>query len=85
MSLKMLYIRIYNYSVQITFFSKIPDYLPVINEYMRRSSCIYVTFVAWENEYGGSWRHLTYLLIKGNPTYLYIKGNTLYSQTIILL
>ena len=38
MSLKRLYLRIYNYSVQITFFSKIRNYLTVINEYMRRFS-----------------------------------------------
>ena len=32
MSLKRLHLRIYNYSVQITFLSKIPNYLTVINE-----------------------------------------------------
>ena len=38
MSLKRLYLRIYNYSVQIKFLSKIPNYITVINEYMRRFS-----------------------------------------------
>ena len=38
MSLKRFYLRIYNYSVQIKFLSKNPNYLTVINEYMRRFS-----------------------------------------------
>ena len=38
MSLKRLYLRIYNYSVQTKFLSKIPNYITVINEYMRRFS-----------------------------------------------
>ena len=38
MSLKRLYLRIYYYSVQIKFLSKIPNYITVINEYMRRFS-----------------------------------------------
>ena len=58
MSLKRLYLRIYNYSVQITFLSKIPNYLNVINEYIRRFSWIYVTFVSCENLYGGSYKKL---------------------------
>ena len=58
MSLKRIYLRIYNYSVQITFFSKIPNYLTVINEYMRRFSWIYVTFVSCKNVYGGSYKKL---------------------------
>ena len=65
-SLKRLYLRIYNYSVQITFLSKIPNYLTVINEYIRRFSWIYVTFVSCENVYGGSyknWRHPTHFYI----------------------
>ena len=33
MSLKRFYLRIYNYSVQIKFLSKNPNYLTVINEY----------------------------------------------------
>ena len=48
MSLKRLYLRIYNYSVQITFEPKIPICLAVINEYIRRFSWIYVTFVSCE-------------------------------------
>ena len=35
MSLKRFYLRIYNYYVQIKFLSKNPNYLTVINEYMR--------------------------------------------------
>ena len=35
MSLKRLYLRINNCSVQITFLSKIPNYLTIINEYIR--------------------------------------------------
>ena len=54
MSLKRFYLRIYNYSVQIKFLSKNPNYLTVINEYMRRFSWIYVTLVSCENVYGGS-------------------------------
>ena len=38
MSLKRLYLFIYNYSVKITFSSKIPICLTVINEYIRRFS-----------------------------------------------
>ena len=38
MSLKRFYLRIHNYSVQIKFLSKIPNYITVINEYMRRFS-----------------------------------------------
>ena len=54
MSLKRFYLRIYNYSVQIKFLSKNPNYLTVISEYMRRFSLIYVTLVSCENVYGGS-------------------------------
>ena len=38
MSLKRLYLRIYNYSVQIKFLSKNLNYLTVINQYMRKFS-----------------------------------------------
>ena len=58
MSLKRLYLHIYNYSVQITFFSKIPNYLTFINEYMRRFSWTFVTFVSCENVYGGSYKKM---------------------------
>ena len=58
MSLKRLYLRIYNYSVQITFSFKIPNYLSVINEYIRRFSSIDGTFVSCENVYGGSCKKL---------------------------
>ena len=58
MSLKRLYLRIYNYSVQIIFFSEILNYLAIISEYMRRFSWIYVTFVTCENVYGGSYKKL---------------------------
>ena len=54
MSLKRLYLRIYNYSVEIKFLSKNPNYLTFINEYMRRFSWIFVTLVSCENVYGGS-------------------------------
>ena len=58
MSFKRLYLRIYKYSVKIIFFSKIPNYLTVTNEYIRRFSRIYVTFVSCENLYGGSYKKL---------------------------
>ena len=38
MSLKRFYLRIHNYYVQIKFLSKKPNYLTVINEYVRRFS-----------------------------------------------
>ena len=69
MSLKILYLRIYNYSVQIAFLSKIPNYLTVTNEYIREFSWIYVTFVSCGNVYGGSYEKLATsdsLVIKGN-------------------
>ena len=37
-SLKRFYLHTYNYSVQIKFLSKNPNYLSVINEYVRRFS-----------------------------------------------
>ena len=54
MSLKRFYLCIHNYSVQIKFLSKNPNYLTVINEYVRRFSWIYVTLVSRETVYGGS-------------------------------
>ena len=38
MSLKISYLRIFNYYVQITLFFKIPNYLTVIDEYVRKFS-----------------------------------------------
>ena len=64
MSLKRLYLRIYNYSVQITFLSKIPHYLTVINEYIRRFREFMLllfhvkTYMA---EVTKKWRHPTHL------------------------
>ena len=58
MSLKRFYLRIYNYSVQITWKSKIPKQLTVINEYIWIFSWIYVTFVSCENVYGGSYKKM---------------------------
>ena len=59
MSLKILYLRIYNYCVQTTFLSKIPNYLTVTNEYIRGLSWIYVTSVSCGNVYGGIYKKLS--------------------------
>ena len=84
MSLKILYLLIYNYSVQITFLSKIPNYLTVTNEYIRGFSWIYVTFVSCGNlnVYGRSYKMTEIRIPRNHSLPLFQRAKRTRRQTI---